>query len=146
MSFKIYVATSWRNQYHSSVVEALKACDYEVYDFKADGFQWNQIDEIWEDWNIEDYIKALKTPLAVNHFNNDYFALQHCDVCICIMPCGMSAGIELGYAIGACKHTAVYIAETPKSDLMISAADIITQRFDDILHWLRKIEVKKWRQ
>ena len=47
---RIYVASSWRNQYYPEVVEALRAAGHEVYDFRnpphgGAGFHWTDIDE-----------------------------------------------------------------------------------------------------
>ena len=47
---KIYVASSWRNEYQQTVVEFLRQQGHEVSDFKNPphgngGFAWSDIDE-----------------------------------------------------------------------------------------------------
>ena len=49
---KIYVASSWRNEYQQEVVKVLRELGHEVYDFKnpegRTGFQWSAIDKDWQ--------------------------------------------------------------------------------------------------
>ena len=45
---KIYVASSWRNQYYPEVVKALREAGHEVYDFRnpprgGNGFRWTDV-------------------------------------------------------------------------------------------------------
>ena len=37
---KIYVASSWRNEFQHNVVKALREDGHEVYDFREDGDGW----------------------------------------------------------------------------------------------------------
>ena len=67
---KIYVASSWRNEFQPGVVEELRKLGHEVYDFRNpkkgnNGFQWSQIDENWQNWTPEEYTKALNHPIAI---------------------------------------------------------------------------------
>ena len=56
---KIYVASSWRNEYQQEVVKVLRELGHEVYDFKnpegRTGFQWSAIDKDWQSWTTEQY-------------------------------------------------------------------------------------------
>lgn len=50
---KIYVASSWRNEFQWQVVHELRRVGHEVYDFRNpkpgdDGFHWSEIDPDWE--------------------------------------------------------------------------------------------------
>mgnify|MGYP001584844700 CR=1 FL=1 len=127
---KIYVASSWRNNYQQGVVKALRQDGHTVYDFKdSEGFKWTEVDPDWLNWptDIPKYLDGLKHPAAKRGFNRDMTALRECDACIYIMPCGVSASIELGWACGAGKFTAVLIPELREPDLMVNMADLITQ-------------------
>lgn len=62
-----------------------------------------------------------------------------CDVCIMVMPCGLSAGLELGWASGNGKRTAVYIPQLREPELMIKVADLITTEMSDICNWLKTL-------
>ncbi len=64
---KIYVASSWRNQYQPQVVSFLREQGHEVYDFRhpagKTGFQWSQIDENWGIGVQTNIGQHLNTPL-----------------------------------------------------------------------------------
>ena len=62
---KIYVASSWRNEYQPTVVSGLCKLGYDVYDFREYG-----------------YVAALQHEEAIRGFNKDMQALQNCDVCL----------------------------------------------------------------
>ena len=70
---RIYVASSWRNKYQPEVVAALRAAGHEVYDFRnpkdnPGGFLWYDVDENWQNWEPEEYIKNLTHPVAEKGF------------------------------------------------------------------------------
>ena len=106
---RIYVASSWRNVWQPAVVSLLRFGGHEVYDFRepASAFNWRSIDPDWQQWTAERYRQALTHPLAEAGFKRDMGALRTADACVLVQPCGMSAHLELGWAIGAGKHTAV---------------------------------------
>jgi hypothetical protein len=136
---KIYVASSWRNEYQPGVVYKLRKAGHEVYDFKdSEGFHWSEVDPRWKDWTPEEYLKGLKHPCAERGFLRDMSALQSCDVCVYVMPCGPSASMEMGWAVGAGKRVAVFIPELREPDLMIKMADLCTHRFTELREWLNK--------
>ena len=99
---KIYVASSWRNEYQPMAVQVLREAGHEVYDFKEPehGFHWSDIDPDWEQWSVDDYREGLEHPLAVAGFGADYAALQWADVCVVALPCGRSAHLEAGWFCG----------------------------------------------
>ncbi|KKK77519.1 hypothetical protein LCGC14_2852790, partial [marine sediment metagenome] len=84
---KIYVASSWRNDYQPIVVQHLQKAGNDVYDFRHpapgnNGFHWNEIDPDWQAWTLKEYRNALNHPLAVNGFSLDMDALRWCDVVV----------------------------------------------------------------
>jgi len=104
----IYVASSWRNNRQSEVVEVLRASGYKVYDFKNpragdNGFHWSEIDPDWKRWSPEKYRHALDHPIAQDGFNSDFAAMRAADVCVLVLPCGRSAHIEAGWFVGCGK-------------------------------------------
>lgn len=124
---KIYVASSWRNTFHPEVVVALRQDNHEVYDFKdSEGFSWKEIDGDWNAWSPTEYLEALKHPLAERGFERDMGALKECEACVYVMPCGVSASMEMGWAVGAGKRTFVYIPFLREPDLMVKMAEIVT--------------------
>src|ERR1700761_2417486 len=119
---KIYVASSWRNEQQPGVVAALRAEGHEVYDFKdSEGFHWTEVDPNWKEWpsDIPRYLEGLQNPCAVRGFTRDMSALQGCDVCVYVMPCGVSASWEAGWAVGAGKPVIVYVPGLREPDLMV---------------------------
>lgn len=137
---KIYVASSWRNNYQPEVVQKLRSLGHDVYDYKdSEGFHWSEVNENWKQWvtDVDSYIEGLDHPCAIRGYNRDMKALSECDACIYVMPCGPSASMELGWAVGKGKLTAVYIPELREPDLMVKMADIVTNKWDAIEFWLK---------
>ena len=84
---KIYLASSWRNPYQPAVLKVLQDAGHEVYDFRnpphgKGGFKWKNVDEHWEDWSNDDFIKSLDHPVAENGFKSDIDAMNWADVCV----------------------------------------------------------------
>lgn len=131
---RIYVASSWRNTTTlDTIIAALRADGHEVYDFRAgDAFDWAECDSSWtrkdslrEPGGI---ITMLGQGPARRGFKRDMQELVDCDALVLAMPCGRSAHLELGYAIGAGKHTIVYLDAPCEPELMWSAADLVTDQ------------------
>lgn len=117
---KIYVASSWKNLMQQGVVHTLRALGHDVYDFRhpADGdkgFSWAEIDpdgdsvDVKKRWNHAQYLEALNHPAARRGFKFDMDALTECDLCVLVLPCGKSSHLEMGYAVGAGKRTAILL-------------------------------------
>jgi hypothetical protein len=137
---KVYVASSWRNKFQPEVVKVLREDGHIVYDFKdSEGFHWSEVDKQYEAWsnNPRAYLTGLNHPAAIRGYNRDMQALKECDACVFVMPCGLSAGIELGWAKGQDKLTVVYIPALDKPDLMVKVADFITTELDYMRRFLR---------
>jgi hypothetical protein len=134
---KIYVASSWRNMRQPAVVVALRAAGHEVYDFRHpapgnDGFGWGQIDPNWRDWTSEQFRAALDHSIARRGFEFDMNALQAADATVLVMPCGRSAHLELGYAVGADQSTFALLAEG-EPELMLSMVDHLCLDMPELL-------------
>lgn len=142
---KIYVATSWRNEFQHMVVNMLRSDGHQVYDFREtgdgwggseklgpSGFSWSETgDPNWKDWvhDIPSYLKALNHPRAEEGFWRDMNALMQSDACVMVHPCGVSAAMETGWACGAKKRVCVYVPGLREPDLMVKMADLITDDF-----------------
>jgi len=117
MKRKIYVASSWRNKLQPKVVEALRAEGHEVYDFRHpadgnEGFHWSAIDREWKDWSLQKYVVEIERhPIAASGFKLDKDALNWCDTCVLVLPCGRSAHLEAGYACGQGKDVVFMLNE-----------------------------------
>ena len=102
---KIYLASSWRNPQYESILAVLRGDGHSVYDFKEEGFGWADISPAWLNWTPEEFTEAVVSPKAVAHFKTDHAALDWADTCVLLLPCGRSAHLEAGYAIGQGKET-----------------------------------------
>ena len=138
---KIYVASSWKNKYQPKVVCQLRSWGHQVYDFRKPdkdmtGFNWEQIDDDWENWTTDGYLEALAHPKAKAGFKSDWDAMNWADVFILVMPCGNSAHLEAGWAVGKNKPTVILLCEFDKADLMYKMASHIVKSMDELRDWL----------
>jgi hypothetical protein len=145
---KIYVASSWRNEFQLAVVVVLRSMGHEVYDFRNPkegntGFAWSAIDENWMNWTSEEYKKALCHPIAEDGFKLDFDAMKWADTCVMVLPCGRSANTEAGWMKGAGKSVYVYQPIKQEPELMYKIFDGILTSVDD-LH--RQFKIKFERQ
>lgn len=106
----IYVASSWKNLIQPIIVRRLHKQGHEVYDFhNADKvFNWKCDTQVQHGCTASALQSALKTGVTDGAFAEDMQALMRCDVCVLVLPCGLSAHLEAGWAAGAGKHIIVY--------------------------------------
>ena len=135
---KIYVASSWRNQYFPEVVNRLREAGHEVYDFRNPphggvGFRWTDIDPEAPSWTFDQYAEGLTHPLAERQFAADIKALEWADTCVLVLPCGRSAHTEAGWMAGAGKRVLVYIPEMSEPELMYKLFDGVVGTLDDLV-------------
>jgi nucleoside 2-deoxyribosyltransferase len=133
---KIYLASSWRNPAQPETVIWLRSLGHEVYDFRNpatndSGFSWREIDPYWLHWSAAQYLVALTSEEAKRGYAFDKNALDWCDTCILLLPCGRSAHLEAGYAIGQGKPTYIVLDDTFEPELMyLLGARIVAHRED----------------
>jgi nucleoside 2-deoxyribosyltransferase len=136
---KIYLASSWRNTNQPLAIQMLRDEGHEVYDFRNPspdntGFSWSEIDTDWLDWTPKYFIEALAHPIAINGFYHDKTALDWCDTCILLLPCGRSAHLEAGYAIGKGKPTLIVLDNNRfEPELMYLLADKVVSDITQML-------------
>ena len=147
---KIYLASSWRNPNQPRAVEMLRAAGHEVYDFRHPEpedteFSWGDIADNWKDWSPNKFInQGLKHPTAKAGFNSDKAALDWCDTCVLLLPCGRSAHLEAGYAKGQGKPTLIVLDEEKfEPELMYLFADEIVPDISDMLFGLDGLIIKE---
>ena len=140
---RIYVASSWRNVWFPEVVEALRGAGHDVYDFRnppdgGTGFRWSDVDEGWLEWTPQQYRDNLEHPLAERQFANDIRAMEECDVCVLLLPCGRSAHTEAGWFAGNGKKVFLYIPERQGPELMYKLFNGVCCSLDELLDELEK--------
>ncbi len=137
----IYVASSWRNPRQPDVVKVLRGDDHVVYDFRNPapgdhGFQWDDVGPDWESWDAEEFVEALSHPIPEEAFRKDMAAIDCADIVVMVMPCGHSSHLELGYAAGRGKTTAILLSESGRMELMYKMADEIFVGLQGLRLWL----------
>lgn len=145
---RVYVASSWRNDQQPDVVTALREAGHEVYDFKnpprSTGFAWREVDLAVggaagnDPVNAGQFLAALEHPRAVEGFWSDFDAMQWADTLVLVLPCGRSAHLELGWAVGAGKRTAVLLDDPCTPELMYKMCDQLVTTVPDLLQWMDK--------
>jgi len=144
----IYVASSWRNERQPAVVKRLRAEGHEVYDFRNPkeliherdkGFHWSYIDPEWMNWTPEQFISALDDPLAEAGFKCDMDGLITAEAVVLVMPCGRSAHLEMGYAVGAGIPTIILMADG-EPELMYKMATRLAIDIDGVVQALERIK------
>lgn len=134
---RIYLASSWRNECQPEVLAALRADGHEVYDFRNPapgdtGFGWRQIGDR-ASWTAEHFAThVLDHPIAAHGFGLDMSALEAASACVLLLPCGRSAHLELGYAVGARKLTVVYMPALDEPELMYRMCDYVETTLDGV--------------
>jgi hypothetical protein len=142
-SWKIYLASSWRNATQPSVLSMLRRHGHEVYDFRnppggiVGGFQWMALDPDWQSWSANDYRKHLALPHAQLGFNSDFDGMKWADVGVLLLPCGRSAHLELGWMAGAGKRTIILTRDGEEPELMALLASTICITLGEVLEQLR---------
>lgn len=142
---KVYVASSWRNPAQPDVVQAIRDEGHEVYDFRNPepgdtGFHWSDIEPDWQEWDVERYVKALDHPVAIDGFGKDKAAMEWADTFVLVLPCGRSAHLELGWAIGAGKPSVILMLGENEPELMYKLADLVTPSLGAVLAYLEHKE------
>lgn len=144
---KIYVASSWRNVYYPSVVSALRDAGHDVYDFRnppvhpdevegEQGFKWEYVDPDYMEWSPEEYKERLHHPKAERQFKNDIEAMESCDACVLVLPCGRSAHTEAGWFAGRGKKVIAYIPEQVEPELMYKLFTGVATTMGEVLRFL----------
>lgn len=139
---KVYVASSWRNEYYPNVVAKLKEAGHTVYDFRNppsgdQGFKWCSVSENYMEWTPQQYRDQLNHPNAVRQFNNDIMAMEDCDICVLVLPCGRSAHTEVGWFAGKGRTTIAYIPEKQEPELMYKLFSCICCNIEELLAALK---------
>ena len=140
---KIYVASSWRNEFFPEIVSRLRSEGYDVYDFRnpgdgSDGFRWSDVSADWLEWEPQRYRHELmNNPLCQRQFGNDERAMESCDACVLLLPSGRSAHTEAGWFAGKGRKVIVHIPIKQEPELMYRLFDAVTTTIDELLEALK---------
>ena len=139
---KIYLASSYRNSWQPHVVALLRRAGHKVYDFKdgISGFEWDEIDPEWENWDETQARAALEHTTCWKAFSQDYEAMQWAEAFVLLLPSNRSAHLEAGWAIGQGKPTVIYTPEPTEPELMYLLADAVVVTERELLWWLASVK------
>ena len=150
----VYVASSWRNPIHTAVCATLRSVGIPHYDFRnppnGTGFSWKEVRPGYNgdihntetrvkgaDYElVPTYLEMITHERAVEGFNADFAAMERADAFVMVLPCGKSAHLELGWAIGQGKYTAVLLEDPVEPELMYRMFDYLSPNLFDLLGWL----------
>lgn len=144
----IYVASSWRNEQHGEVVTALREVGLKVYDFKEPTtcFKWEEVSDVKEHGGSltpREYLTALAHPLAIRGFAQDMNALNDSSTVVLLLPCGNSAHLEVGWALGQGKEVAaLHPSVTKDMDLMHLMISSHYSKLNLLVAWCQDAEGK----
>lgn len=137
---KIYLASSWRNETYPAVLGALRGEGWEVYDFREGGFEWAEVgmDHVNVDYNS--LASIMNHPQVERQFDRDMDALDEADVIVCLLPCGRSAHMELGYAVGCGDKVTVLVWVPSEPEVMHRMCQFIVADVEGLLGVLHDLE------
>ena len=109
-----------------------------MYDFRnppsgGHGFKWSEISEDYTQWTPQQCRDNLQHPKAEQQFRNDIEAMEACDTCVLVLPCGRSAHTEAGWFAGRGCPTIAYIPEKQEPELMYKLFDSVVCSIEDLL-------------
>jgi len=71
------------------------------------------------DWvPAAEYLRMIEHPAALHGYGLDYAAMERADAFVMVLPCGKSAHLEAGWAMGAGKPTAILLEDPVEPELM----------------------------
>lgn len=162
----VYVASSWRNPVQPSVCRALADKGIDHYDFRnppgGEGFSWRMVEPTrtlsvpavevgtgklidvpvtvaakgTDHVPVQQYLRMVHHPRATQGFQSDFDAMHRADTFVLLLPCGKSAHLELGWAVGAGKRTAILLEEPVEPELMYRMVDYLAPSLLDLMDWL----------
>lgn len=88
----------------------------------------------WEE--VGEYLRMVEHPRAVEGFDSDFGAMQKADTFVLVLPCGKSAHLELGWAVGAGKRTAILLEDPVEPELMYRMVDHLAPSLFSLLGWI----------
>jgi hypothetical protein len=128
-----------------AVVQTLRAAGIDCYDFRNppnnSGFGWEETDPNYQRGSqgntpVKMYLEMLEHERAHEGFAADFGAMQQADTFVLVLPCGRSAHLEMGWAVGAGKRTAILLEDPIEPELMYKMVDLITPSMLELLGWL----------
>lgn len=133
----IYLVGSLRNPDIPRIANQMRVIGFNVFD---DWFAAGEkADDAWRDYEKargHTYIEALQGHAAKHVYEFDAQHLRRADIVVLVMPAGRSGHLELGWAAGAGKVTAVVIDDPERWDVMYQFANYVAPDLAALYAWL----------
>lgn len=149
---RIYLASSWRNTYYKAVRAILLSEGHDVYDFRGEeAFHWQEVNPNYMYGKLCDAStmqSMLSHGLSDRGFDADMRALRECDVCVLLLPCGRSAHLEAGWAIGEGKPVYIFLPDIVEylyePELMYKMASRVVSSMSQLLIAIKNLRAKNY--
>lgn len=120
---KIYVASSWRNEFYPKLVDLLRKEGHEVHDWRStpNAFSWTKIEPEYQHGDTvatAEYRNWLLHPASEAGFKDDCNGMEWADIGILLLPAGASAHTEAAYMRGRGKHVFILRPDNSQPELM----------------------------
>lgn len=147
---RIYVASSWKNERYEAVCTELRNVGHTVLCWRENPFQFTTIDPNWEKWTSKQFIAAMHTDVFKDGCKKDLDLMYQADMVLLLLPCGRSAHLEMGWAVGVewCCTVVLMDSGCPTPELMYGLCDAVVTDVADVVrlaagldpigpHWLK---------
>jgi len=144
MNAKVYIASSWKNAENVRLIaDLLRKNNVQVDDFTDDSrgrYVFSYLD-LPEHDKING-IDFLTLDQAKRAFIEDKKMIDWADAVLLLLPCGRSAHLEAGYAVGMGKHL-IILGEFPPGefDVMYGFASLVTS---DLVEAVKYFTERNW--
>lgn len=139
---KVYVLGSLRNPRIPEIGNLLRAEGYDAFeDWYSPG---RQTDTKWMEYERKrgrTFFEAIQGYHAKHVFEFDKHHLDQADAVVMVLPCGKSAHLEFGYAIGQGKPAFMLFDGEPKRfDIMVQFATALCESPENLLECLEGVK------
>lgn len=142
----LYVASSWRNERLDDVFKQLATMEIPYYDFRnpMTGFHWGEVgmpSYRRGDNNpvpVDEYLGGIGHLRAIEGFTCDFNAMHDATAMLLVLPCGKSAHLELGWAVGRRLPTAILLEDPMVPELMYRMVQYMSADVHSIIDWARR--------
>lgn len=114
----------------------MRSMTFAIHHRGGHGFKWSEIDPDFQNWTPQQCQKGLTHPLAIKQLDNDIEAMDYCDICILVLPCGRSAHMEAGWFAGKGKKVIALLPDPQEPELMYGMFDAVVCSIEDVLNKL----------
>lgn len=141
ISRKIYIASSWKNaDFLFAIASELEQGGHQV-DLFCDELSGRYVFDYRELKNYQNMhaITFLQQPKVRRAFKEDKKWIDWADCVVLVLPCGRSAHLEAGYAVGKGKKLYIFAGDFPMGefDVMYGFADGLYTGLADLLEAIK---------